>query len=290
MQTQFAHSCTFVASPPASQPKVKHRAPYSHVWRSIRLLSSGVLQQRQPRRARQSQTCFVAGKLIAENEYDKDEEAEEEAEEEEDGEDIIEFEEMAAEEMLTLDDGDDEPVISYQQASWGKTVWDVASEVVKHPQLIGLSLYAFRVVELSKSIEVRLESLLDVYGSPSIGDIENFARLYRGALEDKLGEEDAGQFSIQVSSPGAERRLRIPDDLDRFKSLPLTVQHTDGSGVQVSQVLRFVEASSDSTVWTLADVKANSPSKGRMLSKRQKQAQICIPLNKVQRVSMYVQI
>ncbi len=43
---------------------------------------------------------------------------------------------------------------------------------------------------------------------------------------------------LEVSSPGAERQLRLPDDLLRFQELPMRVEWVDNTGVQQQQVRR----------------------------------------------------
>lgn len=44
----------------------------------------------------------------------------------------------------------------------------------------------------------------------------------------------------QVSSPGAERTLLLPQELDRFGSLPLRVEYTDPAGTRMNQVFSCV--------------------------------------------------
>ncbi len=38
-----------------------------------------------------------------------------------------------------------------------------------------------------------------------------------------MGLEAAGEISFEVSSPGAERLVQVPDELTRFGQLPLKV-------------------------------------------------------------------
>jgi hypothetical protein len=49
-------------------------------------------------------------------------------------------------------------------------------------------------------------------------EIHNYdAFLYVQTMEAQLGAEAAGEISFEVSSPGAERMLILPQDLLRFK-------------------------------------------------------------------------
>ena len=45
-------------------------------------------------------------------------------------------------------------------------------QVLKAPALEGLELYLFRAIVPMKKLDIRLDKLTDVYGSPSIDDIE----------------------------------------------------------------------------------------------------------------------
>lgn len=66
-------------------------------------------------------------------------------------------------------------------------------------------------------LDIRLESMADKYGSPSLDDIERFSRELSQRLSALLGEEAAGSLEVEVSSPGAEREVEVPRDLERFR-------------------------------------------------------------------------
>jgi ribosome maturation factor RimP len=58
-------------------------------------------------------------------------------------------------------------------------------------------------------------------------------------LEALLGVEGAGEVTFEVSSPGAERQLQLPSDLERFQKLPLKVEYkAPADGAEVTQVRR----------------------------------------------------
>lgn len=48
--------------------------------------------------------------------------------------------------------------------------------VLSRPENDNLQLYLFRVMVPTKTIEIRLDRLDDVYGSPDLEDIERFSR------------------------------------------------------------------------------------------------------------------
>lgn len=127
---------------------------------------------------------------------------------------------------------------------------------------------------------------------------------------------------LLVCAAGAERPLRLPQDLERFQELPLTVEYyaaasstpadtaaappaaasasgASGSGAEqlaatrgalVKQVLQLqaFDAEAGTSEWQVANVKANLPGKGRQLSKKQREARIVIPLASIKGARVYV--
>ena len=48
------------------------------------------------------------------------------------------------------------------------------AQVLKTPALEGIELYLFRAIIPQKKLDIRLDKLTDLYGSPSIDDIEKW--------------------------------------------------------------------------------------------------------------------
>jgi ribosome maturation factor RimP len=69
-------------------------------------------------------------------------------------------------------------------------------------------------------IEICLDNLNDPRGSVSIKDCENVSKLLGEFLEESYSDEN---YTLQVSSAGAERELRLPGDLGRFKNVPVKI-------------------------------------------------------------------
>jgi ribosome maturation factor RimP len=259
-------------------------------------------------------------------------------------------------------------------ASWGPAALDAARRVIEEdPQLgeAGVSLYAFRVLQAGGRVDVRLDSAADAYGSPSMAEIELFARAFGAALEHAIGVDAADQVAVEVSSPGAERALDVPADLRRFAGLPLRVEYRErvagagagagaaaaaegeedagggGGGASPSSVkttiLRIVDdgsgpideegaeeglgrgkaprggkaaaagagagaaagaatrarslppppppesAGPGETLWRLADVKANAPTKGRGLTRKQRDQRLRIALEDIVSCRIHVE-
>ncbi|GIL58567.1 hypothetical protein Vafri_13510 [Volvox africanus] len=174
--------------------------------------------------------------------------------------------------------------------AWGEVVLRAAQGVLAQPAMKGLELYLFRALPASRKVDIRLDKLDDLYGSPSIDDIERFQRSLFAALDRDMGPEAAGEISFEVSSPGAERLVRVPDELNRFAELPLQVEYRTSDGKDVSSVLLLVglDEAAGLSSWRLANVRANATVKGRALSKRQLAQLITVPLALISRVRIHV--
>ncbi|XP_078435025.1 uncharacterized protein LOC144706022 [Wolffia australiana] len=176
--------------------------------------------------------------------------------------------------------------VSLAGMSWDKEALAIAEEVSK--SFDGdLKLYAFKTCANS-IIRVRIEKLSTKYGSPSMSDIENFSTAFRERLDEA---ERAGTIpenvSIEVSSPGVERVIRVPDELDRFKERAMYVKYTGtlaegGSTTQQGEgIFRLISFDLEAKycTWGLADVRINreKAGKGRPLSKKQRDWRLQTP-------------
>lgn len=97
---------------------------------------------------------------------------------------------------------------------------------------------------------------------------------------------------MEVSSPDADRLLRIPDDLQRFKNMAMRVKYDDPKSVRKEGTffLESIDKDSGSCVWRLADVKENrSPSfKGRPLTRKQKDWRLKLSYEMLEQVTLYL--
>ena len=87
-------------------------------------------------------------------------------------------------------------------------------------------------------------------------------------------------ITLKVSSPGVERVIRVPDELERFKERAMYVRYVaTGEDVAMPQeadgVFRLISYDVDlcECTWGIADVKINrqQTGKGRPLSKKQRE-------------------
>ncbi|XP_039127004.1 uncharacterized protein LOC120263180 [Dioscorea cayenensis subsp. rotundata] len=82
-------------------------------------------------------------------------------------------------------------------------------------------------------------------------------------------------ISLEVSSPGVERVVRIPEDLDRFKDRPMYVKYTTDGDQESDGIFRLISFDLDlcNCTWGIADVKKNrhQAGKGRPLNNKQRE-------------------
>lgn len=82
--------------------------------------------------------------------------------------------------------------------------------------------------------EIQLDGLNDPSGAVSLDECETFSRRFAELVDAEIESGNpAGIFpdgltvenyTMEVSSAGAERMLHLPDDLERFKGRPLKIQ------------------------------------------------------------------
>lgn len=188
--------------------------------------------------------------------------------------------------------------ISLAGTGWDKKALEIAEEVAM--SFDGeLGIYAFRSL-LNATIQVRIERLTNKSGSPTMMDIEKFSSEYTARLDEA---ESSGSIPenivLEVSSPGVERIVRIPQDLVRFKERNMYVKYVieatgTGSKSEHDGIFRLVsfDSEANSCTWGLADVRVNreKSGKGRPLNKKQKEWRLELPLHCLRLVRFYSDI
>ncbi|CAN8239014.1 unnamed protein product [Cochlearia groenlandica] len=204
---------------------------------------------------------------------------------------IDEWEEEEEEEEVEskLGDGGDGGGVVLGSVPWGKRALSIAVEVVKQFEE-DFQLFAFKTSPRGY-IYIRLDKLSNEYGCPTMDELEEFSREYKKRLDDAVPED----LALEVSSPGAERLLRVPEDLDRFKEMPMTVSYEEETNSRKAVkcavfLLESVDEESESCIWKLADVRENRDpaSKGRPLSCKQKDLRIKLPFRNHRKISLYL--
>ncbi|CAL1362897.1 unnamed protein product [Linum trigynum] len=175
------------------------------------------------------------------DEYELDDEALlEDVEDEGDFEDEYVEEEEA---LLQVGDGAGGGGIALAGTWWDKEALAIAEQVCLSFEG-ELGMYAFRTLPNS-TIQVRIERLTNKSGSPKMEDVEAFCKTYRARLDEaELAKAIPENTALEVSSPGVERVVRIPEDLDRFKDRPMYVKY-------VSQAVETDDASESDGIFKL---------------------------------------
>lgn len=198
-----------------------------------------------------------------------------------------------------IGDGGDGGGVVLRDVEWGERTLSVAQELVRLHMGDDFRIFSFKTSPRGY-IYVRLDKLSNKYGCPSMDEIENFSCLYKKQL-DEIGEhgEIPVDLALEVSSPGAERILKVPGDLDRFKDMPMHVRYIEGDtnskNFQQKEgvfLLQSTEIESEHCVWKLADVKENrdESAKGKPLSRKQKDWRLRLPFGMLKRVTLHLDL
>ena len=102
----------------------------------------------------------------------------------------------------------------------------------------GMGIYSAKIQKTAGGFffDIQLDRFDNEYGSVTLEECEKYSRAvvelidttvrdggeYRKLLPELLTEEN---YTLQVSSAGAERRLKVPEDLERFKSKPFRLRY-----------------------------------------------------------------
>jgi ribosome maturation factor RimP len=203
--------------------------------------------------------------------------------------DLWEEEEDDAE--AEIGDGGDGGGFNFQNCHWGERALSLAREVLLQFGE-GIELFAFKT-SLRGYIYVRLDKLANDFGCPSMDEIASYNREYKKRI-DEVGElgEIPNDLAIEISSPGAERLLKVPEDLERFKQYPMRVKYVEEVGPEKNGVflLDSVETESGVCVWRLADVKENSDpaAKGSPMNRKKKDWRLKLPYANSRKVTLFL--
>ncbi|KAK3239554.1 hypothetical protein CYMTET_50526 [Cymbomonas tetramitiformis] len=185
-------------------------------------------------------------------------------------------------------------VIDTAKQDWAEAALKCAQAALQNEKLESeIQLYSFRVNVRTFQVYVRLDKLEDKYGSPTLEEIRIVSRDFNNRMEEEQIPhwED---IAVEVSTPGAERDVQVPDQLMRFKGLPMRVVYRpDPDDIDSEQVgimdLQLVE--DEVSTWRLADVRANRPDgKGRKLSKKKLTTDIPIPVSNILKCNLHIDL
>ncbi|WP_078130113.1 ribosome maturation factor RimP [Leptospira alexanderi] len=108
-----------------------------------------------------------------------------------------------------------------------------------------VKLYSLKVNQRPNHslIEVVLDNLEHPYGSVSLLECEQVSRKLKEELERISPDLD---FTLKVSSAGAERKLNLPEDIDRFRGIPVRLVFRSGESEKHQEgIFRIVNRDGD---------------------------------------------
>ncbi|WP_243393422.1 ribosome maturation factor RimP [Leptospira perolatii] len=122
-------------------------------------------------------------------------------------------------------------------------------------------MYALKVSQRPNHtlIEVELDHLENRFGSVSLLECEQVSRKLKEELERISPDLD---YTLKVSSAGAERSLDLPGDLDRFRGIPVRlVYRVEGSDTQKEGVFKILDRRGDQVILELFSKRAKGSGK-----------------------------
>ena len=182
---------------------------------------------------------------------------------------------------------------------WGEAALQALTEVLRRPEFHDkLQMFAFKVSKERRKIGISIDKLEDKFGSPTLDEITLVSRLLNVTLEGRGFPDDV---SFEVASPGAERRVRIPSDLDRFRHLKFKVMYTasaeevgtEGNVTRVLMIENIEGEDSKFVTWKLANVRSNydpAGKKGVGMTKKQKEWRLRMSIDDIVRANLYIDL
>lgn len=228
----------------------------------------------------------------------------------EDAEEVLPYEEATASDFDVAEDtwtasvaqASDGALVDTGKQDWGEVGLALARQLLDKPERNGLLLFSFRALPHDRSLHIALDKPQDRFGSPESDELDSFSRDYNVALEASLGAALADNISVEVSSPGAERLVRVPRDLKRFSHLPMTVKYSEPCNTTPDQlsakpnnrekVFMLRSVNDQILEWNLADVRVNreAAGKGRRLGKKKLQEIHEMELADVLQINLHLDI
>ncbi|CAM0905392.1 unnamed protein product [Alopecurus aequalis] len=265
---------------------VPSRAPSTSYSRILVPASRGVAVPAAQTRSLASKARGGAGPHESGSDQGEDGEAEEwMAEWEEDEDELADPE---------IGDGGNGGGVVLRDVKWGARALAAAEEVLAEHFDDDIAMFAFKVSPKGY-VYVRLDKLTNRYGCPGIEEIENFNRLYKQKLDEIIERGEIPlDLALEISSPGAERLLKVPDDLGRFKDMAMRVQYLASGDDLVLDLmdgiflLESVDTQAEHCVWKLADVNENRAGKGRPLNKKQRDWRLQTSFEAVKKATLYL--
>lgn len=123
----------------------------------------------------------------------------------------------------------------------------------------GIEIYDLKLTKNHDNyyIKIKLDNLYDKNGSVNISTCEAFSKSFIETLDRRILEDSEGNqlpqdltienYTLEVSSAGAEREIKVPEELERFKQSPMKITFLENNKKK-SKILTFVSIKSQNKV------------------------------------------
>ncbi len=111
----------------------------------------------------------------------------------------------------------------------------------------GLAVFSAKLhpVKNGFHVQVELDGLVHPQGAVSVGDCEEFSKRLSLLIDQAVERQDPGvpagltaeNYTLEVSSAGAERELRLPEELSRFRDVPIKLRYEEADGKEDTAVV-----------------------------------------------------
>lgn len=156
-------------------------------------------------------------------------------------------------------------------------------------EMSGFGIYDFQIYlqKQESRIHVLLDKFTDKYGSANVQDCQRFSKDYSNRLQMLSMERKIPEnYSLEVSSAGAEREICFPQDIDRFRSIPMKVQFLGENKKLVYKVLSFIEKKEEMSYWQ--EVQTRQERKKSLGKKKKKAKLIAIKEDEIQKIHLFL--
>ena len=207
---------------------------------------------------------------------------------------------MEMDEIVTDDeDIDVDESIFTAGTEWGELALKSLESVLKDDEFeSNLEIFSFKVSTERRRIYISVDNIKDKFGSPTLDQLSSVSRKFNEVLEEAGFPEDV---ALEVASPGAERQLRLPGDLPRFRDLTMRVTYreagdadADGQPTLSTKVMLLTDLDEEKGLctWKLADVAENRPQakKGQGMNKKQKEWRLELAFANVMKANLFINI
>ncbi len=177
----------------------------------------------------------------------------------------------------------------------------------------GLGIYSARVVQSGSGFhfEIELDGIGHPLGSVTLAECEAFSRRFAETLDlvlleghpDRVSALPVGitpdNYTVEVNSAGAERKLRLPGDLQRFAGVPLRIQFTESGSRQTRLGVYGVrpageaaepqaDVASEQDYYFFMEYTPRRTGKNRKRSAKKTVAEFRVPVGDILQVNLYL--